>query len=77
MSILVVAALVMLFLGSTFLAPWLAAHLVGFFIFWFICIWLTLLMFLLAAYDLIAVRKAALEEKRQLRKQIFSAGEDE
>lgn len=77
LSILVVAALVMLFLGSTFLAVWLMAHGVCFLLFWFACIWLTILTFLLAAYDLLVVRKVAREERRRLRKQIFSAAEDE
>lgn len=77
LSILVVVALVMLFLGSTFLATWLMAHVVWFFLFWAVCMWLTILTFLIAAYDLLVVRKAGREEQRRLRKQIFSAGEDE
>jgi MFS family permease len=77
LSIFVVIALVMLFVGSTFLAPWLMAHVVWFFIFWFACMWLTILIFLLAAYDLLVVRKAGREAQRRLRKQIFSKPEDE
>lgn len=77
LSVVVVAALVMLFAGSTFLAPWLMRHLAVFFVFWFACAWLTILIFLLAAYDLIAVRQAGRKEQDHLRKQIFPAGEDE
>ncbi len=77
LSILVVAALVMLFIGSTFLSSWLMTHVVWFFIFWFACMWLTILIFLLAAYDLLVVRKAGREAERRLRKQILSQPEDE
>jgi len=77
LSVLVVVALVMLFLGSTFLAQWLMAHVFWFFVFWFICMWLTILTFLMAAYDLLAVRKAGREAERRLRKQIFAKPEDE
>ncbi|HEX8373074.1 MAG TPA: hypothetical protein VF585_09860 [Chthoniobacterales bacterium] len=77
LSVLVVAALVMLFVGWTFLGPWLIAHVTWFFIYWFACMWLTILIFLLAAYDLLAVRKAGREEQRRLRKQIFADDEDE
>ncbi len=77
LSILVVAALVMLFIGSTFLSQWLMTHVVCFFIFWFACMWLTLLIFLMAAYDILVVRKAAREAERRLRKQILSQPEDE
>ena len=77
LSVLVVVALVMLFCGSTFLAHWLMAHPWWFFMFWGACIWLTILTFLMAAYDLIVVRKAGREEERRLRKQIFTHPEDE
>ena len=76
-SILVIAALVMLFVGSTFLSSWLMTHIVCFFIFWFACMWLTVLTFLMATYDLIVVRKAAREAEKRLRKQIFSPSEDD
>ena len=77
LSGMVVAALVMLFLGSTFLAFWLKEHLLVFCAFWFACCWLTILIFLLAAYDLLAVRKSGREEQRRLRKQILSSGDEE
>ena len=77
LSILVTAALLMLFLGSTFLSSWLMTRPFWFFIFWFACMWLTVLTFLMAGYDLLVVRKAAREEQRLLRKEIFSSPEDQ
>lgn len=77
LTVLVVVALAMLFAGSTFLSAWLMAHRVWFFIFWFVCMWLTILTFLMAAYDLLVVRKAGREAERRLRKQMFSPPKDD
>lgn len=69
MFVLLLAALLMLFAGSTFLAgnlsPW------SFVIYWFACGWLTLAALLLALWDLLLVRAAARRERRRLEKQII------
>ncbi len=73
MFILLLAALAMLFAGSTFLAgsiapPW------DFLLYWGICGWLTLAALLLALWDLLLVRAAARRERRRLEK-LMSARE--
>ncbi len=70
MFVLLLAALLMLFAGSTFLAdsnssPW------HFIIYWFVCGWLTLAALLLALWDLLLVRAAARRERRKLHKQMI------
>jgi hypothetical protein len=69
MFILLLAALIMLFAGSTFLAgelstPW------SFVLYWGICGWLTLAAMLLALWDLLLVRAAARRARRKLEKQM-------
>ncbi len=72
MFILLLAALLMLFAGSTFLSgsiatPW------DFILYWGACAWLTLGALLLALWDLLLVRAAARRERRKLEEQ-FRAG---
>jgi hypothetical protein len=69
MFILLLAALILLFSGSTFLAPFLnpREHLGWALLFWIACIWLTLTALLLALFDLLMVRLAARAEERELR----------
>jgi hypothetical protein len=69
MFVLLLAALVMLFAGSTFLAGTLSLW--GFVIFWGACAWLTMAALLLALWDLLMVRAAARRERRRLEKQTF------
>jgi protein-S-isoprenylcysteine O-methyltransferase Ste14 len=68
MFVIVILALVMLFLGSTVLAPALDAKLrPGWFIlYWAICVWVTLTAVLLAMFDLLMVRARGRGEKRRL-----------
>ena len=77
MFVLLLVALVMLFLGSTFLQGFLSAraHPVWFTIYWFACGWLTLTAMLLALFDLLMVRMEARRAKKTLQGQI-SAGQD-
>ncbi len=58
MFVIVIAALVMLFCGATFLAPLLDPHArPGWFIFyWLVCAWITATAALLAVFDLLLVR---------------------
>jgi hypothetical protein len=70
MFILLLAALVMLFAGSTFLSdniatPW------SFLVYWGVCGWLTFAALLLALWDLVLVRAAARRERRKLEKRML------
>lgn len=69
----VVAACVMLFAGSTFLANWLRQSPLLFMIFWAACAWLTLLAILFAIFDLLMVRVVARETKRKLERAYWEA----
>ena len=71
MFVLLVVALVLLFVGSTFLQEILnpREHPFGFILFWFVCIWLTFTAFLLAIFDILLVRA----QRRKLEK-ILRAG---
>jgi protein-S-isoprenylcysteine O-methyltransferase Ste14 len=73
------AAVVMLFCGATFLAPVLDPHMrPGWFIFyWFVCTWVTVLVMLLAVFDLLLVRAQARAERRQLKDEFSPANSDE
>lgn len=68
---LLLLAMLLLFCGTTFLAPMLnpREHLVGALLFWAACVWLTLTALLLALFDLVAVRRVARGEERKLREQ--------
>jgi ABC-type multidrug transport system fused ATPase/permease subunit len=69
MFVLLVTALVLLFLGSTFLAPLLnpREHLGWALTFWIVCVWLTLTALLLALFDVLILRAAARRAQRALR----------
>jgi hypothetical protein len=73
---LLVIALVLLFSGSTFLAPIITPreHPGWFIFFWFVCAWLTLTAMFLAIFDLLMVRLEARKTERTLR-QKFSEPE--
>ena len=68
MFVVVLVAVVMLFLGSTFIAPVLDPHVrPGWFIFyWLVCAWLTATAVLLAMFDLLLVRAQGRAAKRSL-----------
>jgi hypothetical protein len=67
MFILLLAALLMLFAGSTFLADSLATP-TRFLVYWGICAWLTFGAMLLAFWDILLLRVAARRERRRLEK---------
>jgi membrane protein implicated in regulation of membrane protease activity len=69
MFILVVAALLMLFAGSTFLASSLLTPM-SFLLYWGLCGWITLGALLLALWDILLLRAAARRERRRLEKQV-------
>lgn len=68
MFVVVIVALVMLFLGSTFLAPVLDPKLrPGWFIFyWAVCAWVVATAVLLAIFDLLVVRAQARTARRRM-----------
>ena len=72
----VIAALVMLFLGATFLAPVLDPRVRPrwFIFYWLACAWITVTAVLLAILDLLHVRMKAREEKRRLAREIVEEG---
>ena len=69
MFVLLLAALILLFSGSTFLQTKVnpREHPVGFILFWFVCIWLTFTAFLLAIFDILLVRTQRRKLERLLR----------
>jgi hypothetical protein len=69
MFLLLLAALILLFSGSTFLQTTLnpRAHRIGFIVFWFVCVWLTFTAFLLAIFDILLVRAQRRKLERVLR----------
>jgi hypothetical protein len=69
MFALLVIALVLLFSGSTFLAPTITPreHPGWFILYWFVCGWLTLTAMFLAFFDLLMVRLQARKTQRMLR----------
>jgi hypothetical protein len=69
MFVLIVAALLMVFAGSTFLTPVINTPwtFIGY---WGACAWITFAALLLAVWDIIMVRVAARQHRRALEKQI-------
>jgi protein-S-isoprenylcysteine O-methyltransferase Ste14 len=72
MFVLVLAAMLFLFAGSTFLSPLLSPHEhpVWFILYWLVCAWITLTAILLALFDILAARAQARKAARILRDQI-------
>ncbi|HEY2712365.1 MAG TPA: hypothetical protein VGI60_07610 [Chthoniobacterales bacterium] len=68
MSWTVIVALLMLFCGATFLAPWLDPKIRPgwFLLYWLACAWVTVTVVLLAIFDLLVVRTQARMERQGL-----------
>ena len=75
----IIVAVVMLFLGATFLAPSLDPKVrPGWFIlYWLACAWVTVTVVLLAFFDLLLVRVQARAEKRRLALKIAGRSEED
>lgn len=75
MGISLVVAVIMLGAGSTFLRPWLDPHEHPwrFVFYWFACAWETLLVLLLALFDLLLIRAQARAARKAFREGL-SAG---
>lgn len=76
MFILLLAAMLMLFAGSTFLAGTLDSPF-RFLLYWGACAWLTLGAMLLAFWDLLVVRAAARAERRKLERGMIERPPDD
>ena len=72
MFVLLLAALLLIFAGSTFLGSWLdpREHLIRALVFWFICVWLTVTALLLSFFDLLMVRAEARRAERAIREEV-------
>jgi prolipoprotein diacylglyceryltransferase len=66
MFYVVLAAVGLLFLGSTFFAEFLREHPITFLFYWAACGWLTITSVLMATFDLLIVRASARAERRKL-----------
>ena len=75
---IMLAALVMLFLGSWLLTErWARQHPWLYLIFWLICAWLTLTGVLLALLDILALRAAQRAARRVLEQQMIQKLKDD
>ena len=77
MLVLTFAAVLILFAGATFLAGFLSARPAFFLVYWGFCAWLTVVILLLAVFDMLVVRAQARAAKRQLRKKILGRADGE
>lgn len=62
-------ALVLLFIGSTLIFPWLRQHPILFLLYWGLCGWITLIAMLLALFDLLVVSSTARRARRKLERE--------
>lgn len=77
MFYIMLAALVMLFLGSLFLSDrWARAHIWLFIGYWLVCAWLTLSAMLLAVLDVLIIRAATRAHRRKIEAEFLSKPED-
>lgn len=72
---LLLAALLMLFVGATLIEDFLSTHLLAFILFWAACAWLTVAAVLLAAFDILVVSAAGRAARRQLEQDILKAAQ--
>jgi hypothetical protein len=70
-------SLVTLFLGATLLAGVLASHPLIFIGWWAACAWLMLAAALLAIFDLLMIRAAARQARRDLSRRVMTGKDDE
>lgn len=77
MFYIMLAALVMLFLGSVFLSDrWAREHVWLFIGYWFMCAWLTLSAMLLAVLDVLIIRAATRAHRRKIEAEFLGKPED-
>ena len=71
MFVLLLAAMVMVAAGTTFLAGLLAENKWIFLIYWIVCFWLVMTVTLLAVFDMLMVRLLLRRERRRLKDETF------
>ena len=71
------ASLLTLFLGATVLSGLLVARPLLFIAWWAVCAWLMVAAMLLAIFDLLMIRAAARQAKRDLGRRVLAKQEDE
>lgn len=74
---LLLGAMLMTIAGALPLAAWLTESPVRFLLYWGVCAWFTITTMLLAAYDMLSVRREAVRERRRLRREIFGDSDDQ
>ena len=67
----ILAAILMVFLGSTWLSAYLSDHVLTFLIYWGACGWLTLTAILMSLFDLLCLRAQARREQANVKKRFF------
>lgn len=77
MAISLVIAIILLVAGLTVLRPWLDPHEHPwrFILFWLACAWETVLVLLLALFDLLLVRAQARAARKAIREQVAGAAD--
>lgn len=73
---IVLAAMLMAFVGGFPLSIWLMERPWLFILYWLGCAWLTLLSFMMALFDALLVARAARQEKKRLRREILNTDEE-
>ena len=77
MSAGLVVAAALAFLGAWLLDGWLREHVVAFLFYWGACVWVTVLVLLLALYDMLAVRAEWRREKRRLERESMERSDED
>lgn len=73
---IVLVAMLMTFGGAVLFEKWLIARPLLFIFYWLACAWLVVLSVLMALFDMLLVRRMAVEEKRRLRSEVLGVKED-
>jgi len=77
LTMVVGAAVLMVFVGSVILDRLLGEHPLLFLAYWGACIWLTFLSILMAVHDLLMVRKDARRERQELKARVFGMKDED
>jgi len=74
----VLAAMLMAFVGSVLLGGWLTTERpILFLLYWGACAWLTFLSILMALFDMLMLRKEARRERRRIKSEVFGMKDEE
>ncbi|HWL52973.1 MAG TPA: hypothetical protein VNQ90_11095 [Chthoniobacteraceae bacterium] len=72
----ILAAMLMAFGGAVLFDAWLMERPLLFIFYWLACAWLVVLSILMALFDMLLLRRAALEEERRLKAEVFGTEKD-